>query len=92
MVHVTIYFWHIFDESGLIMDHSLGINLRPFHILKTMRSMSGDKELICFSVQGHAAEQGIIFRIPTPGPGIIFVNIGSTTGSIFIIFDPDMSL
>ena len=32
---------------------------------------------------GIAAEQGIIFRIPTPGQGIIFVKIGSTTGSIW---------
>ena len=36
-----------------------------------------------FSVRGRAAEQGIIFRIPTQGQGIIFVNIGSTTGSIW---------
>ena len=31
--------------------------------------------LIYFSVQGSAAEQRIIFRIPTPGQGIIFVKI-----------------
>ena len=45
--------------------------------------------LIYFSVRGRAAEQGIIFRIPTPGQGIIFVKIGSMTGSIFVIFDPE---
>ena len=42
--------------------------------------------LIYFSVRGRAAEQGIIFRIPTPGQGIIFVKSGSMTGSIFVIF------
>ena len=55
-----------------------------------------------FSVRGRAAEQGIIFRIPTPGQGIIFriptpgqgiifVKIGSMTGSIFVIFDFERS-
>ena len=44
-----------------------------------------------FSVRGRAAEQGIIFRIPTPGQGIIFVKIGSMTGSIFFIFDSERS-
>ena len=42
--------------------------------------------LIYFSVRGRAAEQGIIFRIPTPGQGIIFVKISSMKGSIFVIF------
>ena len=41
-----------------------------------------------FSVRGRAAEQGIIFRIQTPGQGIIFVQIGSMTGSIFFILTP----
>ena len=39
--------------------------------------------LIYFSVRGRATEQSIIFRFPTPGQGIIFVKIGSMTGSIF---------
>ena len=43
----------------------------------------GRGALIYFSVRGRAAEQGIIFRIPTPGQGIIFVKIGSTIGSIW---------
>ena len=43
----------------------------------------GGGAFIYFSVRGRAAEQGIIFRIPTPGQGIIFVKIGSTTGSIW---------
>ena len=47
--------------------------------------------LIYFSVRGRAAEQGIILRIPTPGQGIIFVKIGSMTGSIFVIFDSERS-
>ena len=47
--------------------------------------------LIYFSVQGRAAEQGIIFRILTPGQGIIFVKIGSMTGYIFVIFDSERS-
>ena len=38
--------------------------------------------LIYFSVRGRAADQGIIFRISTPEQGIIFVQIGSMTGSI----------
>ena len=42
-----------------------------------------------FSVRGRAAEQGIIFRITTPGQGIIFVKIGSMAGSIFVIFDSE---
>ena len=37
----------------------------------------GGGVLIYFSVRGRAAEQGIIFRSPTPGQGIIFVKIGS---------------
>ena len=37
------------------------------------------------SVRARAAEQGIIFRIPTPGQGVIFVQIGSMTGFIFVI-------
>ena len=44
-----------------------------------------------FSVWGRAAEQGIIFRITTPGQGIIFVKIGSMTGSIFVSFDSERS-
>ena len=28
------------------------------------------------------------FRIPTPGKGIIFVKVGSMTGSIFVILTP----
>ena len=44
--------------------------------------------LIYLSVQGRATEQGIIFRIPTPGQGIVFVKIGSMTGSIFVILTP----
>ena len=36
--------------------------------------------------RGRAAEQGIIFRIPSPGQGIIFVKVGSMTGSIFCHF------
>ena len=36
-----------------------------------------------FSVRRRAAEQGIIFRILTPGQGIIFVKIGSMMGSLF---------
>ena len=47
--------------------------------------------LIYFSVRGRATEQGIIFRIPTPGQGIIFVKIGSMTGSTFVIFDSERS-
>ena len=47
--------------------------------------------LIYFSVRGRAAEQGIIFRIQTPGQVIIFVQIGSMTGSIFFIFDSESS-
>ena len=40
-----------------------------------------------FAVRGRAVEQGIVFRLLTPGQGIIFVKIGSMTGSIFVIFD-----
>ena len=45
--------------------------------------LGGGGVLIYFSVQGRAAEQGIIFRIPTPGQGVIFV--------IFVIFDFERS-
>ena len=44
--------------------------------------------LIYFSVRGRAAEQGIIFRIPTPGQGIIFVKIGSMIGSYLSFLTP----
>ena len=47
--------------------------------------------LIYFSVRGRAAEQGIVFRIPAPGQGIIFAKIGSMTGFIFVIFDSEGS-
>ena len=47
--------------------------------------------LIYFSVWGRAAEQGVIFRIPTPGQGIIFLKICSMTGSIFVTFDSEKS-
>ena len=47
--------------------------------------------LIYFSVRGRAAEQGIIFRIPTPGQGIVFVKIGFVTGSIFVSCDSKRS-
>ena len=48
-----------------------------------MSRIPGGGALIYFSVRGRAAEQGTIFRIPTPGQGIIFVKIRSTTGSIW---------
>ena len=51
----------------------------------------GGRVFIYISVRGSAAEQGIIFRIPTPGQGITFVKIGSITGSIFVIFDSERS-
>ena len=41
-----------------------------------------------FSIRGHAAEQGIIFRILTPGQGIIFVKIRFTKGSRRLLFTP----
>ena len=44
-----------------------------------------------FSVRERSAEQGIIFRIVTPRQGIIFVKIGSITGSTFVIFDSERS-
>ena len=42
---------------------------------------------IYFSLRGRAEEQGVIFSIPTPGQGIIFVKISSITGSILVILD-----
>ena len=50
----------------------------------------GGAVLLYFSVRGRAAEQGTVFRIPTPGQGITFVKIGSMTGSIrvFVILTP----
>ena len=51
----------------------------------------GGGVLIYFFVRERAAEQGINFRIPTPGRGIIFAKIGSMTGSIFVIFDSERS-
>ena len=44
-----------------------------------------------FSVRGRAAEQGIIFRIPTPGQGVMSVKVGTMTGSIFVMFDFERS-
>ena len=44
-----------------------------------------------FFVWGSATEQGIIFRIPTLGQGIIFVKISSMIGSMFVIFDSERS-
>ena len=40
------------------------------------------------SVRGCAAEQGIIFRIPTPGQGI---KVGSMKGCIVVSFDFERS-
>ena len=42
--------------------------------------------LIYFSARGRATEQSVIFRIPTPGQGTIFVKIGSVTWSPLVIF------
>ena len=38
---------------------------RPFSLLKKELLVLGGGVLIYFSVRGRAAEQGIIFRIPT---------------------------
>ena len=51
----------------------------------------GGGVLIYFSVRGRAAEQGIIFKISTPGQRIIFIKINSMTGSIFVFFDSKRS-
>ena len=56
---------------------------------KVRNLTQGGGVLIYFSVRGRAAVQGIIFRILTMGQGIIFVKIGSMTGSIFVIFDSE---
>ena len=58
--------------------------------METDQPGGGGGVLIYFSVR-RAAEQGIIFRIPTPGQGIIFVKIGSMTGYIFAFFDSERS-
>ena len=47
-------------------------------------SRGGGGVLIYISVR-------IMFRILTPGQGVIFVEIGSMTGSIFVIFYSDRS-
>ena len=52
-------------------------------------SLGEGEVIIYFSVRGRAAELGIIFRIPAPGQGIIFVKIGCMTGSMFVIFDSE---
>ena len=67
--------------------NAAGIKLRIFRTFHTR----GGGVLIYFSVRGRANEQGIIFRIQTPGQGIIFVKICSMTGSIFVIFDSERS-
>ena len=80
--------------------YHLRVFFKIFHLTlfhPDWNSLSGSKGstphprgvLIHFSVWRRAAEQGIIFRIPTPGQGIIFVKIGSMTGSIFVIFYPE---
>ena len=38
--------------------------------------------LMNFSVWGHAAKHGIVFRIRTPEQGIIFVKLCSMAGSL----------
>ena len=48
--------------------------------------------LIYFSVRGRAAEQGIIFRIPTPGQGIIFRIPTPGQGIIFRIPTPGQGI
>ena len=63
----------------------------PFLVMWAQSHTYPGGVLIYFSVRGRAAEQGIIFRIPTPGQGITFVKIGSMTGYIFVIFDPERS-
>ena len=69
-------------------------SIRPIfttEILTYQSKARGGGVLMYLYVRGRAAEQGIIFRIPTPGQGTIFVKIGSLTGSIFAIFDPERS-
>ena len=78
----------LFSKS--IVSKSADKNV-PFSCERRAYLPGGGGVLIYFSVRGRAAEQGIIFRIPTPGQGIIFVKIGSMTGSIFVIFDSKRS-
>ena len=62
-----------------------------WHIKNATNMSSALVRTHIFFCTGRAAEQGIIFRIPTPGQGIIFVKIGSMTGSKFVIFDSERS-
>ena len=70
------------DNSLNWKDHILTVSTKFSRVL----APRGEGVLIYFSARGRAAEQGVIFRIPTPGQGINFVKIGSMTGSIFVIF------
>ena len=65
--------------------------IRVVDCQRKLRSCPPGEVLTYFSVRGRAAEQGIIFRIPTPGQGIIFVKRSSMTGSIFVIIDSERS-
>ena len=60
-------------------------------VVRCISSPPGGGVLIYFSVLGRSDEQSIIFRIRTPGQDIIFVKIGSMTGSIFVILDSERS-
>ena len=70
------------------------LSLRALHssflVIPLSQTPVGGTHMI-FTLRGRAAEQGIIFRIPTPGLGIIFVKIGCMTGSIFVIFYSERS-
>ena len=55
------------------------------YIIPVLTALGGGL-LMYFSVRGRAAKQGIVFRIRTPGQGIIFVKICSMTGSTFVFF------
>ena len=77
-------------KYGYSLDHEM-LNFSGYALHLSRRILFPGEVLIYFSVRGRAAEQGIIFRIPTPGQGIIFVKICSMTGSIFVIFDSERS-
>ena len=74
-------------DSSRWVELQLAFSIKLNNIRQGHDDPRGGGVLLYFSVRERAAEQGIIFRIPTPGQGIVFVKIGSMTGSMFVIFD-----
>ena len=98
--YLDIFLTHPVKSLSYLQEVDHGVRFSTYLKTTEARESKEDKRdqhryreggTIYFSVRGRAAEQGIIFRIPTPGQGIIFVKISSMIGLIFVSRDSEGS-